>query len=197
MDRTELAEAIVRAAWLRGEFTLRSGAKSAEYFDKYRFEAEPALLHAILGELVALVPAGTEVLAGLELGGVPLATGLSQMLGIPAAFVRKRAKAYGTCRLAEGTEVDGRRVVVVEDVVTSGGQVLESCGQLRELGATVQDVVCVIDREVGGRAALSEKGLTLAAAFTMSELRKAGASQQGDATGGEVRAGTGNRGLRG
>ena len=178
MDRTELADAIVRAAWLRGEFTLRSGAKSTEYFDKYRFEAAPALLHAILGELVALVPGGTEVLAGLELGGVPLATGLSQMLGIPVAFVRKKAKAYGTCRLAEGAEVNGRRVVVVEDVVTSGGQVLESCGQLRELGATVQDVVCVIDREAGGRDALGRTGLALASAFTMSELRSAGAGQQ-------------------
>jgi orotate phosphoribosyltransferase len=174
MERDELADAIVRAAWLQGEFTLRSGAKSTEYFDKYRFEAEPALLRAILGELVALVPDGTEILAGLELGGVPLATGLSQMLGIPVAFVRKKAKTYGTCRRAEGAEVRGRRVVVVEDVVTSGGQVVESCDHLRELGATVRDVVCVIDREAGGRDSLNRNGLKLAAAFTMSELRRAG-----------------------
>ena len=177
MDRTELADAIVRAAWLRGEFTLRSGAKSAEYFDKYRFEADPALLRAILAELAGLVPDGTEVLAGLELGGVPLAVGLSQMIGIPAAFVRKKAKDYGTCRLAEGAEVRGRRVVVIEDVVTSGGQVVDSCARLRELGAMVRDVVCVIDREAGGRDALGRNGLALASAFTMSDLRRAGASQ--------------------
>jgi orotate phosphoribosyltransferase len=179
MDRRELARAILKAAWLRGDFTLRSGAKSTEYFDKYRFEADPALMRAVLAELAGLVPSGAEVLAGLELGGVPLATGLSQMLGLPLAFVRKRAKEYGTCRLAEGAEVSGRRVVVVEDVVTSGGQVVESCARLRELGATVRDVICVIDREAGGRDALDRSGLTLASVFTMSDLRSAGAGGAG------------------
>jgi orotate phosphoribosyltransferase len=184
VDHSELAEAIVRAAWLGGDFTLRSGAKSGEYFDKYRFEADPVLLRAILGELAGLVPDGAEVLAGLELGGVPLATGLSQLLGIPVAFVRKKPKEYGTCRLAEGAQVSGRRVVVVEDVVTSGGQVVDSCARLRELGATVRDVVCVIDREAGGGDTLGRNGLALAAAFTMSELRRAGASQQAHAADG-------------
>ncbi len=176
MTHDELARAIVRAAWLQGEFTLRSGAKSTEYFDKYRFESDPALLRAVLGELALLVPAGTEVLAGLALGGVPLATGLSQALAIPAAFIRKEAKDYGTCRLAEGADVRGRSVVVIEDVVTSGGQVVSSCAELRALGATVEHVLCVIDREAGGREALGLCGLSLAAAFTMSELRTAGAS---------------------
>jgi orotate phosphoribosyltransferase len=176
MDHDELARAIVRAAWLRGDFTLRSGAKSAEYFDKYRFESEPALLRAILEELAPLVPDGTEVLAGLELGGVPLATGLSQVVGLPVAFVRKKAKDYGTCRLAEGADVRGRRVLVIEDVVTSGGQVVDSCARLRELGATVAQVLCVIDREAGGREALSANGLALTAAFTMSALKRAGAA---------------------
>jgi orotate phosphoribosyltransferase len=84
---------------------------------------------------------------------------------------------YGTCRLAEGAEVSGRRVVVIEDVVTSGGQVVDSCARLRELGADIRDVVCVIDREAGGRDALGRVGLALAAVFTMSELKRAGASQ--------------------
>ena len=87
---------------------LRSGVVSNEYFDKYRFEADPVLLRDIAAALVPLVPAGTEALAGLELGGVPIATVLSQLTGIPAYFVRKEAKTYGTCQLAEGGDVDGR-----------------------------------------------------------------------------------------
>ena len=97
-----------------------------------------------------LIPADTELLAGLELGGVPVATALSLATGIPAVFVRKQAKAYGTAKLAEGPTVDARRLLVVEDVVTSGGQIVESVGQLRALGATITTAVCVIDRQQGG-----------------------------------------------
>ena len=121
------------------------------------------------------MPSDAEVLAGLELGGVPIAVAVAQVTGTPIVFVRKRAKEYGTCRLAEGADVGGRRVVVIEDVITSGGQVSDSCAQLRELGAQVQHVLCVIDRESGGRENLMRQGLSLAAAFTMSELKRAGA----------------------
>jgi orotate phosphoribosyltransferase len=98
---------------------------------------------------------------------------LAQVTGLPAVFVRKQAKGYGTCRLAEGGEVAGRRLVVVEDVVTSGGQVIDSCAALRESGATVSRVVCVIDREAGGGASLADAGLELRALFTLSELAAA------------------------
>ena len=110
---------------------------SDEYFDKYRFESDPLLLREIAEALAPLVPDGTEVLAGLELGGVPLAVALSQVTGLPTLFVRKEAKTYGTCQLAEGGEIDGKQVTVVEDVVTSGGQVVLSCGDLRDRGAVV------------------------------------------------------------
>ncbi|CAN5880743.1 orotate phosphoribosyltransferase [soil metagenome] len=165
-----LAARIFDAAHLTGEFTLRSGATSTEYFDKYRFEAEPALLRDIAEAMAPLVGDQAEVLAGLELGGVPIATMLSQVTGLPAAFVRKEAKTYGTCRLAEGAAVEGRRVVVVEDVVTSGGQVLTSCAQLRERGAVVSRVLCVIDREAGGAEALAADGLELRALLARSDL---------------------------
>lgn len=170
-----LARRVYDVAHLTGSFTLRSGQVSGEYFDKYRFEAEPALLRDIGEAMAALVPAGTEVLAGLELGGIPIVTVLSQATGLPAAFVRKEAKTYGTCRLAEGAEVDGRRVVVVEDVVTTGGQVLMSCAQLRERGALVDTVLCVIDREAGGTESFAADGLALRSLFTMSQLKSAGA----------------------
>ena len=96
MTRFDLAAAIYDTAHITGDFLLRSGARSTEYFDKYLFEAKPELLRVIAEHLAPLIPAGTDVLSGLELGGVPLATALSLHTGIPAAFVRKKAKEYGT-----------------------------------------------------------------------------------------------------
>ena len=170
MNRPDLARAIYDVSHLTGTFTLRSGVVSSEYFDKYRFESDPALLRVIAEAMAPTVPEGTEMLAGLELGGVPIVTMLSQVTGIPALFVRKEAKTYGTCQLAEGAEVAGRRLTVVEDVVTSGGQVVISCGDLRERGAVVEHALCVIDRESGGPAALRDTGVELRALFTMTEL---------------------------
>lgn len=168
---TDLARRVYETAHLTGTFTLRSGQTSSEYFDKYLFEASPTLLRDIAEAMVPLVPAGTEVLAGLELGGIPIVTMLSQATGLPARFVRKKAKDYGTCRLAEGGEIEGRRTVVVEDVVTTGGQVLESCAELRHRGALVDTVLCVIDREAGGAEAFAAAGLALRPLLTMSELK--------------------------
>ncbi len=174
--RAELARRIYERSRLTGEFRLRSGAVSDEYFDKYLFESDPLLLHDIAEALVSQLPAGVDALAGLELGGVPLATVASQASGLPTLFVRKQAKSYGTCRLAEGGEIDGRRLVVTEDVVTSGGQVIESCRVLRERGAQIVAVLCVIDREAGGRENLAREGLKLHSLFTMGELRSARSS---------------------
>lgn len=168
-----LARRVYDAAHLTGTFTLRSGVTSTEYFDKYLFESDPALLRDICAEIVPLLPADVDGLAGLELGGVPLAVMLSQLTGIPTMFVRKEAKTYGTCRLAEGGDVDGRRLAVVEDVVTSGGQVIASCAELRQRGANVAGVVCVIDREAGGVEKLAAEDLELRALFRMSELKAA------------------------
>lgn len=171
MERTTLARSIVSTAHRTGTFTLRSGAVSSEYFDKYQFESDPRLLAAIAEGLAAFIPAGTEMLAGLEMGGIAIATALSLHTGIPCVFVRKKAKDYGTCQLAEGPSVAGKRVLVVEDVVTSGGQVIISSNDLRALGADITDVVCVIDREQGGREALAEAGLALHGLYTMTELK--------------------------
>jgi orotate phosphoribosyltransferase len=168
----DLAARIYECARLTGEFRLRSGAVSEEYFDKYLFESDPHLLREIAEALVGLLPADVDVLAGLELGGVPLAVVASQVCGLPAAFVRKTAKTYGTCRLAEGGEIRARRVAMIEDVVTSGGQVIESCHELRAREADISVVLCVIDCEAGGRENLAADGLDLRSLFTMSQLRQ-------------------------
>ena len=174
MDRDDLAARIYDASHLTGTFTLRSGVVSSEYFDKYMFESDPQLLRAVASALLLLVPSGIDALAGLELGGIPLATMMSQLGGLPTRFVRKEAKTYGTCRLAEGADVEGRRLTVVEDVVTSGGQVITSCGDLRARGAIVEHALCVIDRESGGPAGLTAIGVELHPLFTMTELKAAG-----------------------
>ena len=166
----DLVDRINAIARLTGTFTLRSGQVAGEYFDKYRFEARPDLLDEIAAGLVPLLPPDTEVLAGLELGGVPIATALSLRTGLPAAFVRKQAKAYGTAQLAEGAEVAGRRVTVIEDVITTGGQVVISTNDLRALGAIVEHVVCVIDRSPDGGSALAAAGLTMTALITKTQL---------------------------
>jgi orotate phosphoribosyltransferase len=170
VNKQDLARHIDTVSRLRGQFRLRSGAVSDEYFDKYRFESSPRLLAAIAEGLDGLVPPGTEALAGLELGGVPVATALSLRTGLPAVFVRKQAKSYGTGRLAEGCEIAGRRLLIVEDVVTSGGQILASCLDLRREGAIVEHVVCVIDRQAGGAAALAAVGLELRPLLTKQDL---------------------------
>jgi orotate phosphoribosyltransferase len=167
----QLARCIDQCSRLTGEFRLHSGAVTSEYFDKYRFEADPDLLQEIGTAMAGLVPDGTQVLAGLELGGIPIVTVLSQSTGLPARFVRKQAKEYGTCQAVEGGEVGGLRVVIVEDVITSGKWVLAGCNELRALGAVVGTVLCVIDRESGGRENLANAGLQLQALFRMSELK--------------------------
>jgi orotate phosphoribosyltransferase len=171
---SDLAARIYRASHLEGSFTLRSGRVASEYFDKYRFESDPALLRDIAEHMAGRLPEGVDGLAGLELGGVPLATALSLLSGLPVFFVRKEAKKYGTERTVEGGDVDGRRLLIVEDVVTTGGQVVLSTDDLRAAGATVTDALCVVDRESGAREHLAASGIALHALFTTTVLNEAG-----------------------
>jgi len=170
MERNELAHKIYAVSHITGTFKLRSGQISDQYFDKYLFEARPELLSDIADKMAKLVPAGSEVVAGLELGGVPLAAAISMKTGIPAAFVRKTAKNYGTCKLAEGADIKGKKVCVIEDVVTTGGQIILSVNEMRKLGAIVKTVVCVILRGANSREILAKEDLDLVPLFTMEEL---------------------------
>ena len=173
MKDKSLAKKIYETAHLTGTFVLRSGKVSNEYFDKYLFESDPVLLGEIATKMKALIPDGTEVLAGLEMGGIPVATSLSLMTGITAAFVRKEAKKYGTCKLAEGADVSGKKVCIVEDVVTTGGAIIDGVRELRALGAIIDTVICVILRDEKANEILAEHALKLIPAFTMQELTEA------------------------
>ena len=165
-----LAADIDAACRLSGTFTLRSGQVSHEYFDKYLFETEPVLLARVAQAMVDLVPPDTDLLGGLEMGGIPIATVLSSRTGRPALFVRKQAKEYGTCKLAEGPDVAGRRVTLVEDVITTGGAVRDATNALRERGAVVDVVVCAIDRSPEGENPLADVGLEVRPVLTKADL---------------------------
>ena len=160
------------ACHLTGEFTLRSGQIANEYFDKYLFESDPVLLRRVAEAMVALLP-DCDVLGGMEMGGIPIVAVMSQLTGLPAVFVRKAAKEYGTRKAAEGVSVYGRRVVAVEDVVTTAGAVVNGCQLLRAAGATIDTAVCAIDREQGGPENLAAVGVTLRPALRRADLTRA------------------------
>lgn len=169
-EGSTLAKRIGELCRLEGEFLLRSGTTATTYFDKYLFESDPEVLRAVAAELSQRVPDDIEVLAGLELGGVPVVTALSLATGLPSAFVRKVAKPYGTAKLTEGASIDGRKVLVVEDVITTGGQVAESTRELRDRGAEVEAVLCVIDRSGSDHQVLDDEGIELISLFAASDL---------------------------
>ena len=145
-SKSELARRVADIAMLEGEFLLRSGKISHRYFDKYRFEGDPLLLKPLAQAMSSLLPSDTEIIAGLELGGIPLVTAISLETGLPAAFVRKAAKTYGTCRAIEGQDIAGKKVTFIEDVISTGGAVTEAYQLAVQEGADVLAVVCAIWR---------------------------------------------------
>ncbi len=172
MTKSEVAKKIYELSHITGEFLLRSGQISNEYFDKYLFEANPIVLAEIAKIMSELIPEGTEVLAGLEMGGIPVVTAISANTGMPAAFVRKKAKEYGTCKLAEGADVKGKHVLIIEDVVTTGGAIIKGANELREKGAIIDSVLCVIQRAEKATDILAAEGLKLIPAFTMEYIKE-------------------------
>jgi len=167
---TSLAKRILTKSRITGNFTLRSGLVSDTYFDKYQFESDPVLLRDIASAMATLVPNEIEVLAGLEMGGIPVVTMLSQVTGLACAFVRKQPKEYGTCLYSEGASLLGRKILLIEDVVSSGGAILNSVTMLRADGIEVNQVLCVIDRETGGKENLAAEGVELLSLFKQHEL---------------------------
>lgn len=170
MNRHSIAAAILRTSRLTGSFVLRSGKLADTYFDKYLFESDPVLLRAIAESMASLLPEDTEVLCGLEMGGIPVVTVLSQATGLPTAFIRKEPKTYGTRKYAEGVNLANKRIVLVEDVVSSGGAILDALAMLRSDGIDTNTALCVIDRQTGGLEALREQGVELRSLFTMKEI---------------------------
>lgn len=151
MDHAALARRVKEVALLEGDFTLRSGKKSKYYFDKYLFETQPDILEAMGQEIARRLPPGTQRIAGPELGAVALAAAASLASKLPFFIVRNAKKDYGTSKTIEGRLNSGDQVVLVEDIVTTGGQVIEAIKNIREAGATVTKVIVALDRLEGGK----------------------------------------------
>jgi orotate phosphoribosyltransferase len=173
VTRDELARRLAERALLHGDFVLRSGRRSSVYLDKYRFETDPSLL-APLAEALAVEAARVDPdahrLAGPELGAVPLVTALALRDGRTFVIVRGQTKEYGTANRLEGVYEAGERVLLVEDIVTSGGAALEAVVALREAGLIVERALCVLDRGEGGSEAMAEAGVTLHPLFGRADL---------------------------
>jgi orotate phosphoribosyltransferase len=172
MNKTELGKRILEAAYLTGDFTLRSGRMSKYYLDKYLFETKPEILKPLAQEITKMLPLASRYdrLAGPELGAIALVTAVGMEAGKPFIFCRKEAKEYGTAKLFEGTLNPGEKIILIEDVITSGGQAIKSARALKEFGAEVLEVIGVIDRQEGGREAIEKADLKFRSVFTKSEL---------------------------
>lgn len=170
--KSDLAKRVAKAATLEGEFLLRSGQTSHRYFDKYRFEADPHLLKDLAHEMSRLLPADTEIIAGLELGGIPLVTAISLETGLPAAYVRKEAKTYGTCRALEGQDVGGKKVTFIEDIITTGGAVADAHHLALQENANVLAVVCAIWRGDGEPHIQGVPEISVRPVFTRVDLEQ-------------------------
>lgn len=164
-----LAERVRRAALLEGDFVLSSGERSRFYVDKYLFSTEPDLLRELAGALSEKLPKETERLAGVELGAVPLVVALSLHTGLPYVIVRRGAKEYGTARNIEGRLEGGERLVLVEDVVSTGAQALQAARGLVEAGCGVEKVLAVLDRRESPGGGVGE--FPFEALLGMADLR--------------------------
>ncbi|OGK10352.1 MAG: orotate phosphoribosyltransferase [Candidatus Riflebacteria bacterium RBG_13_59_9] len=170
-QRTELITKLKEVALLEGDFLLRSGKRSKYYLDKYLFEGIPSILRSLAHHMARLVPEDITRLAGVELGGIPVVTALSMETDIPCIFVRKQAKDHGQSKLVEGVYEPGDRVLMIEDVVTTGGQLIEMIGYMKEqMGLSVVGVIAVLDRNEGSRKAFAELGLPFNALFSREDL---------------------------
>ncbi|MCL4369752.1 MAG: orotate phosphoribosyltransferase [Chloroflexi bacterium] len=168
--REQVARDLVRHAYLEGDFVLSSGRRSRYYFDKYLFETKPQILRPLSKLLAQQMPMGVDRIAGPELGAVALATAASLETGIPFVIVKKSTKEYGTQRAVEGEIHPGEKVVVIEDVMTTGTQAIVSAEKLRALGVEVLFILGIVDREEGARENVEAAGFQFRSLFIRSEL---------------------------
>jgi len=170
VTRKELIKRIKETAYLEGDFVLRSGKRSRYYLDKYLFETKPDILKALGKEFARHVTDDVTLIAGAELGGVALAAATAMATGKNWIIIRNSKKDYGTSKLVEGVLNPGDVVLLVEDIATTGGQVLEAAKVITDAGATVKKIVCVIDRKQGAGENIAQAGYVFESILTKSDL---------------------------
>src|SRR2546427_4989863 len=170
IDRAQLVAALKASGALQiGTFTLASGKTSSYYVDIKKAITRPDLLLAI-ADGMAPYAVDADRIAGVELGAVPIAAAVSLATGKPYVMVRKAAKEHGTKHDFEGDLAKGDRVLFVEDVVTTGGTLRGAIERLRGHGAVIEDCVCAVDREEGGKMLLAEISVRLHALLSAKDL---------------------------
>ena len=170
LDRETLAKRVKEVALLEGDFLLRSGKRSKFYFDKYLFETQADILETMGAEIARRIPAGVQRIAAPELGAVALGAAACLASRLPFFIVRNAKKDYGTAKQVEGKVETGETVVLVEDIITSGGQVLEAAKLLTGMGVKIAKVIVALDRMEGGREAIEAAGYTVDAVLTKRDL---------------------------
>jgi orotate phosphoribosyltransferase len=170
VTREELIKRIKETAYLEGDFTLRSGKRSKYYLDKYLFETCPDILKALAVEFAGHVTDDVTLIAGAELGGVALAAATAMETGRNWLIIRNSKKGYGTGKLIEGVLKQGDVVLLVEDIATTGGQVLEAAKVVTAAGAKVKKIVCTIDRKQGAEENITGAGYRFESILTKDDL---------------------------
>lgn len=154
-----------------GEFTLKSGDRSPIYLDLRLLAGQPRLLALVAQAYLPLLePLAFDRLCGVPYAGIPIATAVALNSGHPLLYTRKERKTYGTRAAVEGGSSSGERVVLIDDLATTGGSKFEAIDQLSGEGLQVEDVVVLIDRQGGAREALEARGLRLHAVFRLTAL---------------------------
>jgi len=169
-SRADLIQEMKDIALLHGDFTLRSGLKSKWYFDKYRFEGSPGIMRSVAHHMSRLIPEGTNRLAGIELGGIPMCTALSLETELNCVFVRKQAKEYGTTAMVEGVYESSDNILMIEDVVTTGGQAIIMIKQLKEQGLNIIGTLAVLNRDQGATEAFSDENIPFWSLFSRKDF---------------------------
>ncbi len=152
-----------------GRFVLTSGAVSDYYIDIKKASTNPNVLKEIAKEMKEYAE-GYDVIAGMELGAVPLIVALSLETGIPYAIVRKEKREHGTTKQIEGEDVQNKKVLVIEDVTTSGGSLITTLKVLRSKKAKIDEVLVVVDRESGAEEKLRDLDVNFIPLISVSEI---------------------------
>jgi orotate phosphoribosyltransferase len=156
-------------AFKTGEFTLTSGKKSNFYVDIKQASTNPRILAEIGREMKSLIK-NEKRIAGMELGAVPLAVAVSLESGLPYVIIRKRERSHGTGKLIEGNMNEKERILLVEDVTTSGSSLVKAAEIIRQAHGVVDRALVVVDREEGASELLADNGITLVPLVRVSEM---------------------------
>ncbi|GAB1539563.1 orotate phosphoribosyltransferase [Scytonema sp. NUACC21] len=176
--RQELLNLFCELAYQEGDFVLSSGQRSSYYINGKQVTLHPQGALAIGRILLSRLPLDTQAVAGLTLGADPIVSAVSVISAyenrpIPALIVRKEAKGHGTRAYIEGPSLpEGAKVIVLEDVVTTGQSAMKAVERLQAAGYTVNRVISLIDRKQGGAEFYQSVGLQFEAVFTIEDIQK-------------------------